>query len=182
MAAKPSKGQPANATPLPPELKRLSKADAQIPWNEITAGIDRLFAACRADAHKPLWERLASVPSTTEPDNNASTVDSWVYAFVGYVRLNLDYVLESRGKQQARAKMAGCHAAICNYRWEHDSLPTSLDELKLGDMAIDPFTRQPFIYKPAADRRSYVLQCAGPPVRDEKNHIKPGEHKPFTLN
>ena len=93
----------------------------------------------------------------------------------------LDQMLEARGKLQARARMVGCHAAIRNYRWEHDSLPATLDVLRLGDMAMDPFTGEAFQYKPGADLRGYMLQSAGPPARDDKGNIKQGERTPFAL-
>jgi hypothetical protein len=171
---------PADAA-LPPEYKNLSKANVEMLWQQVLAKLDQMYVAFQADLNKPLWERMQDLPEPAAPDGKQPMADQIAAALIAINQPALEQMLEARGKQQARAELVGCHAAICSYRWEHDQLPKSLDELKLGDMASDPFTGQPFIYKPTADRRSYVLQSAGPPVRDEKNHIKPGERKPFAL-
>ena len=57
----------------------------------------------------------------------------------------------------ARVQMLGVHAAIRRYRWEHNRLPASLQELKLGRLGIDPSNGEPFTYRRSSDTQ-YTLQ------------------------
>jgi hypothetical protein len=168
-----------------PALKNANKADFVAFCQQAGANYSRLLSAYEAKLNRPLWELLDSTP---EPRTALSKQRTWAdlaimtaeSQFASY-RLMLQQSLVVRGEQQARARMVGCHAAIRDYRWEHDSLPNSLDELKLGKMAVDPFTGESFIYKPTADKRGYTLQSAGPPTLYNQNKSKPGERQPFAL-
>jgi phage FluMu protein gp41 len=165
----------------PPELKNLSKTDWEAFWKQVIARLDHLYTAFLADLNEPSWERLQAQAQPLEVKKDAPPADRMAASLFEIARPALEQMLEARGKQQARARMVGCHAAIRNYRWEHDSLPATLDALRLGDMATDPFTGVAFQYKPGADQRSYTLQSAGPPARDDKGNIKQGERILFTL-
>jgi hypothetical protein len=178
----------ASAVPdaAPPELKNMSKADRDALWQQVIARLGRMYAAFGANLNRPLWERWPespqAAPQTQSDDAKLTLPDRIAANLFATVQPVLDRMLELRGKQQARARMAGCHAAIRNYKWEHDRLPASLDDLKLGTMATDPFTGESFLYKLTREKPGYTLQSAGPPARDENNHIKPGERQAFALS
>ncbi len=50
-------------------------------------------------------------------------------------------------RDQAKMQMLGVEAAIHGYRWEHQALPETLDLMKLGKLAQDPFTGKLLQYK-----------------------------------
>jgi hypothetical protein len=69
-------------------------------------------------------------------------------------------VSDAFARDQAHLQLLACHCAILRYRWEHDRLPATLEELRLGPLAIDPFTGQPLEYQARGWR--YVLTSVGP--------------------
>jgi hypothetical protein len=73
-------------------------------------------------------------------------------------------------RSQARMQLLGVHAALRRFRWEHERLPDSLAELRLGDLAVDPFTGQSLVYRRTGPT-AYELSSAG----------APGEQKPITI-
>ncbi|MFN3648681.1 MAG: hypothetical protein ACK47B_03790 [Armatimonadota bacterium] len=64
------------------------------------------------------------------------------------------------------------HLAILRYRWEHDRLPSSLAELNLGELAIDPFSGLPLEYEPLGTR-TYRLRSIGP----LRNSLQPDRYE-----
>jgi hypothetical protein len=71
-------------------------------------------------------------------------------------------------REQARVRLLACHAAVLRYRWEHNQVPRTLAELRLGELATDPFTGQPLEYEGTG--RRYRLVSVGPeaPADDPK--------------
>ncbi len=102
---------------------------------------------------KPLWERKPLPP--IEGDSPAAQAAR---------ALNLDAVytqsLTSFAKEQAKMQVLGVHAAIRKYRWDNDRLPATLDELRLGRLAIDPFTGKPLLYNRTGET-TYELTSEG---------------------
>jgi hypothetical protein len=68
----------------------------------------------------------------------------------------------SAGARFAASRQAvsllGVHAAIRRHQWEHDSLPASLEVLRLGGMATDPVSGKPFAYRRTGER-TYELRA-----------------------
>ncbi len=62
--------------------------------------------------------------------------------------------------EQVLLQILGVHAAVLRYRWQHRHLPGSLEELRLGDLAIDPFTRKSLTYQ-RVDDHTYEIGSAG---------------------
>ncbi len=162
------------------EVGALSKADIEKLWSIVSDRIDALFAHEKAEILKPLWEREEKPAPPLAED--ASLADRCFAGIGGLYHSTLEIIEELRGKQQAKARLLGCHALIHAYRWEHDRLPVSLAELKAGDFAIDPFTGKEFLYTlVGTDKKSYTLMSSGPPLRDDDGNIKPGERVPFAV-
>ena len=120
------------------------------------ARFDLLFAELK----KPLWERKEIQQEL--PDTSAGRLVGILMQVTGSPRTT-----ESLTRGQVNVQLLGVHAAICRYRWEHNRLPDSLQALRLGSLAIDPFTGQPLVYK-RLDERSYELYSAGPMVYNEQ--------------
>jgi hypothetical protein len=68
--------------------------------------------------------------------------------------------------ESARMRLLAAECAIRRYRWEHDRLPGSLDELNLGDIAVDPFTGRPFQYVVRGGRHALTAAGATAPPDD----------------
>jgi hypothetical protein len=77
-------------------------------------------------------------------------------------------------------QLFGVHAAIRRFRWEQDRLPEGLEELRLGDLATDPFTGKGLLYR-RTGRITYTLSSVGPPKRDALRNTVPDQRVPVTL-
>jgi hypothetical protein len=84
--------------------------------------------------------------------------------FVSLV-VNTDQITDKYDRMEAMLRMLGVHAAIRGYRWEHGFLPTSLADLHLGKLIVDPFTGGDLMYQRSG--KSYDLYSRGPFERDD---------------
>jgi hypothetical protein len=137
--------------------------------------MNALFTRLQADLKKPYWE--AKTPATASEPQTVS--ERLAQPFVQLLEAPMRRMVELRCKQQSLARMLACHAGLIRYRWERGSLPASLEELKLGDAIIDPFTGQPFRYQPQA--RRYILESVGPEARDSEGKRIAGKHAALSL-
>lgn len=68
---------------------------------------------------------------------------------------------EAFQREMGRVQVLGLHAAVRRFRWEHDRLPASLDEVKPGRLGVDPFTGGPVRYR-LTGRDTYEITVADP--------------------
>lgn len=165
----------ADDEPPPPELAKLSPAEIQKAQAEIPAHLNALFVRLQAELKKPLWEAEQPVP----PLAPKSASERMAQPFVQLLEEPVRRIFEVRGKQQAMARLLACHAAILRYRWEHDRLPATLEELKLEDTTRDPFSGKSFVYH-VLDRK-YTLESVGPLARDDKGNRQTEQRAPISL-
>ncbi len=92
---------------------------------------------------------------------------------------SFEKILERWTLQIAQMQLFGVHAAIRWHLWEYGKVPQTLDELKLGRLALDPFTGSPMEYKPTGPE-TYELTCAGPFERGPEGEST-GRRQPFSL-
>lgn len=147
-------------------LKRDELKDLEAIIPRTPEAIDALFlqAAERYDAYsltvmaelrKPAWER--KMPEPLKPEDPGGHLASMLIP-------SFQHVDNVYTREQAQIQLLACHAAIRRYRWEHDRLPSSLDELRLGTLAIDPYTGSPLRYEVKGKR--YSLLAAGAEARN----------------
>ncbi len=149
-----------------PEMEKILRQMRQNPeameaWqteavNLLKARYDLLFAELR----RPPWERREIRQEM--PDTPAGRLIGVMAQLTGSLRS-----AEAFTRAQANLQLLGMHAAIRRFLWEHDRLPSGLEELKPGRLAIDPYTGQPLIYRRLNDRE-YELYSAGPIVYNEE--------------
>lgn len=142
------------------EVLALSKG--AMPEDQILALVNSRIDFAIENLKHPLWERKA--PPTIE--GNPMIAD-----YVNALRIDEAFATSSKSftKDQARMQVLGVHAAIRAYRWENNRLPDNLEELKLGKLAIDPFTGKPLTYKRTGET-TYELTSEGLlPVKDAGN-------------
>ena len=101
-------------------------------------------------AQKPAWERTPADFPQFKRAFNAEFFD------VETFRATMD--IEAR--EIAYARLLGCVAAIRLHRQRTGRYPDSLAALRLGDLAIDPFTGAPFVYK-VDPQRGFMLYSVG---------------------
>ncbi len=94
------------------------------------------------------WKRGAMPP----PEGSAAALAHLKELEVGY-----EQILEVFTRDLAKVQMLGVHAAIRRFRWEYNRLPSTLKELKLGRLGLDPFTGSPFLYQNNGDS-AYTLR------------------------
>ncbi len=82
-------------------------------------------------------------------------------------------------KRKAMGKLLATHAAVIKFRWENGKLPVTLEELKLGDIAVDPYTDALLLYKVTG--REYTLASAGAMEYDAQQHLDPTKRKSINL-
>lgn len=130
--------------------------------------MEALFDRLLVEMQKPAWARKPlAVPET---GSGAQVVALLVPA--------LNQMLDTYTREQTQVRLMACHSAILRHRWEHEQLPRSLAELKLGALAVDPFTGQPLRYE--VKGRGYRLTSAGP-VAQEDDPAAVGGRRPVTV-
>ncbi len=70
-------------------------------------------------------------------------------------------VLHTAIEQRTRYRLLLLHSKVEQYRWEHNELPISLDELKDSKAIFDPLTGEKFKYKHEKGRLGYELYSNG---------------------
>ncbi|HZP84464.1 MAG TPA: hypothetical protein VFB21_22710 [Chthonomonadaceae bacterium] len=140
------------------------------------AQINATFRKLQIMLRTPYWERGSLALPTEESAEPGARLAA---QFTRLLLPVFEQVLDRQTRQQAVERLLGCHAVILRYRWEHDRLPVSLAELKLGEWALDPFNGQPFVYKPSGT--TYRLESIGPMARDDNSRPVSGQHVPVTL-
>jgi hypothetical protein len=50
-------------------------------------------------------------------------------------------------EDRIQCQLLYCHAAIRKFKWEWEALPKNLEQLRLAEWALDPYSRQPFVYQ-----------------------------------
>lgn len=149
----------ADAPRKPDERRKAEAAAAQIQARSEKA-IDALYARLFEELRKPPWSRSSfEIPRGEGPEAISTWVLSPLLSRVG------DYYT----REMAQVRLLACHAAILRFRWEQNRLPSGLDELDLGPLAIDSFTGESLQYSVEGSRR-YRLTSAGPraPADDDR--------------
>jgi len=169
--------QNVEGTQLGAQMDRLTPQARQQMLNRASSAIDTAFDQTQLALKTPFWERT---PVVAQAGNGKQPEDAVLQLFLSQTMPNFDRIADRYTQIQAITRLLGCHAAIHRYRWEHDSLPPSLEELKLGVMATDPFSGKPFVYKTMGIR--YTLESVGPLARDDQGQPIPNKHAPVTLS
>lgn len=119
--------------------------------------LDALYARLFEELRKPPWAR-----SRLE----APAGDTLAAATVRLLAPSFNALLDGYTREMARVRLLACHAAIRRFRWEQNRLPITLEEARLGGLAIDPFTGKELQYA-ATGSRTYRLTSAGPEARPD---------------
>jgi hypothetical protein len=127
----------------------------------LAALLSSRMQAVVAALRQPPWSR--SMPTFTSGVSPTETRATALWDAIGSI---VHQVQDKWTFEMALVQLMGVHAAIRAHLWEHRKVPDSLDELKLGPLATDPFTGNPFKYR-ALTLDTYELSSAGPYERDE---------------
>ena len=110
---------------------RSNPVDAATLVAQVKTRAEAYYSAAIADVGRPRKQRKSLPP----PAN--ATLDGRLF---NIIMPSLQIVDERYSDMDARIRLLGVHAAIRAYRWEHNRLPQTLTELRLGDLALDPHT------------------------------------------
>ena len=138
--------------PVAAYLRSISPAQLDQLAAECVRTIDEFYERVQGELAKQPWERQRSgfeIPNTPG-----------AAGFATQFLPSLNRSSEVYARAQAYLRLLACHCAILRYRWEHDRVPATLEELRLGPLAVDPFTGQLLEYHPQG--RRYVLTSVGP--------------------
>ena len=138
-------------------------------------GIDQIFTKATLDMQTPIYKRGAPEKFNTTKDivgNIEGLLASGVSPQI--TKMETDYV-----KRQAYAHLLGCHAAIRQFHWENNRWPATLSELKVDELAKDPFSGASLVYK--LDKDSYALSSVGAPVYDKDGKLDEAARVAITL-
>ncbi|WP_395088408.1 hypothetical protein [Armatimonas sp.] len=127
----------------------------------------RVFSAFVRGAQANLDRALTylSAPNTLPPEPKLPE-GSLEAALVNALTPTFPTAVEQFVQDRINWQLLYCHAAIRKYKWEWEKLPENLEVLKLGEWALDPYTRQPFRYE--MKDKIYELSSAGPIGEDGK--------------
>src|SRR5262249_3445942 len=137
------------------ELAGLAQTDAADFGREIDRAnvfVDAYFNQALDQSNRSAWQRTPTV-IPEDPSSARRLAYSLCYAD------NMDRLLDGFARVQALAALLACHAVIRRYRWELDHLPESLEQLHLGELAMDPFTGKSLRY--SVHGLDYELVCSG---------------------
>lgn len=142
--------------------------------NRLNRYYDALIEQARhpAKAHAPLLPKTA--------DSSAAGPGSFIDATMKMMYPTGARSAARLAQSQAQLRLMAVHAAIRRYRWEHDRLPASLADLKLGALAIDPFTQKELTYRITGET-AYTLSSVGPRKLDEEGEPVADERETVTL-
>ncbi len=160
---KPGSPSRAKYEDLSAKLTNASASAVGPLFDEVGRRVNAYYDQVDARLQKPIWERT----DIQEPADDGSIVSQ----LLSSVLPTISRVMDRYGMEQAKVQLLGVHAAIRRYRWENNRLPTTLEELKLGRMGVDPFSGKPFAYK-RTDDMTYDLYSIGAP--DRGNGDTPG--------
>ena len=102
-------------------------------------------------AQKPAWERTPANFPQFKQAFNAEFLEN-VEAFRA--------MMDTAALEATYSRLLGCVAAIRLHRQRTGRYPDSLETLRLGELAIDPFTGAPFVYK-VDPQRGFMLYSVG---------------------
>lgn len=120
----------------------------------------RYYEQIALQLKRPPWER-----KFPEPAHNGDPAVMLASSLIpSFARVDAAYT-----RELARLRMLACEVAIRRYRWEHDRLPADLAILRLGGLAIDPFTGLPLEY--TVKGRTFILRSAGPLSENNPNAV-----------
>ena len=127
---------------------------ARVALPEYHQGMQQLMRT----AQKPAWERTPADFPQFKQAFNAEFLEN-VEAFRA--------VMDIATLEATYSRLLGCVAAIRLHRQRTGRYPDSLAALRLGELAIDPFTGAPFVYK-VDPQRGFLLYSKG------KNRVDDG--------
>ena len=153
------------------ERLRVQVGESNPQYKEISVAVKQMYEDMLVLQAKPYLQRTELVlQGDIEARRGADVI-------IGTLRPVVLRAFDSYTKRLAQARMLFCHATIRRYRWENHKLPASLEELRVGDMGIDPFTDQPFKY--VVQEATFTLTSAGPFERDSTGTQNRDQRKPF---
>jgi hypothetical protein len=154
-----------NAAAVDGYLRTLPSVELDRLAGDMLERLDRYEQLLQDELRKPQWQRR-------QLDGEFASDGSLGAKFVQNFLPSIDRVGERYAQDQAHLRLLACHCVILRYRWEHDRLPQSLDELRLGELALDPFTGHQLEY--VAKGRRYTLQSVGPTANSNDPRIVNG--------
>jgi len=138
---------------------RLPESELDRLANSALSHIDRHHQRLQDELRRPFWQRQRS-QLEVEPAGDPSAM------FAGLLLPATGMVNDRYTQDHARLRLLACHCAILRYRWEHDRLPPDLATLRLGELALDPFTGEMLDYRPLGSG-AYSLTSVGPTTNSD---------------
>jgi hypothetical protein len=131
-------------------------------------------ARAQLSAH---WDRIAArIADPTLPPAPRFLPHTLGDRFADVFMVPENGIIAALTRNRVEIQLLGVHALIRKYRWEHDKLPDSLDELKARGLDIDPCTGKPLVYKKTGEA-TYELASAG--MASEANGLRSPITVPF---
>jgi hypothetical protein len=157
----------------PAALERaVSRAEAYL-----NAYYDAQIAAYRLPPH----QRLDDVP-VPQPASQSDPAERLAARLMEVLLPVMSGATTKFTQVRVQVQLLGVHAAIRRFRWEHDRLPDTLANLRLGNLGVDPYTGRSLVYeRVSGSDTAYTLASAGPIKRDNEGKTVPGQRVPILL-
>ncbi len=91
------------------------------------------------------------------PRDNATSPDAALFRLLTVDPLQ---IMDKYERDRTQLRMLEVHALICRYRWQHDTLPNALTDLRAPKLVKDPLTGSEILYQRDGDH--YTLSTQGP--------------------
>lgn len=126
--------------------------------------IDALRQAGKAEHARGL--AYLNDPSTIPPTSPAYPAGSLEASLAAATLPALSLAIERVVQDRLNLQLLAVHCAIRKYKWEWEKLPDTLEPLRVADLMLDPYSRQPLHYERKDD--TYELYSIGPVRHDDE--------------
>ncbi len=157
------------------ELKAQSETARQASLHAAEVHLNLFFARLKENSEAPYAQQIEAWSKLTPVSSAKTVLERQVLEREHSVSGGVNALV----RRKAWGRLLATHAALIKFRWENGKLPASLEELKLGNFATDPYTEMPLLYKPTG--KTYTLQSAGELLLDAAGKPDLEGRKPLSL-
>jgi hypothetical protein len=172
--------------PLARDIEALAADPAALEQvvSRAEAQVNAFYAAQAAAYRLPPHQRPDEVPLPQTPAPQSDPAQRLVAQLMDLLLPAVSGATTRFTQARIQVQLLGVHAAIRRFRWEHDRLPETLADLRLGNLGVDPYSGRPLVYERIGGNdtaTTYTLASVGPTKRDDEDKPVPGQRVPILL-
>ena len=141
-------------------------------FDEAMKVLDKHNRLTIAELKRPTWKRV--YPG---PEERTSPAAKLIYSLC---QPSYSIIGNRFAAEQALVQIIGVHAAVIQFKLQNGHLPDNIEQLKLGRMAVDPFTGRQLSYQRHKDE-NYEIKSEGPWDPGDSKRPPSGKRVPISV-